>query len=356
MRHAAWVIPPLVLAAVLGLSAVTKWGRGNSLHDIIRNLYLPAWVLPSWLAPAIPAVEVALALGLLAPWRPVFAVAAVGTTALMVAYWGLIARGLTLTPRPTCGCFGRVGDHRISGRTLLRNTLLVAAAVASVAVAASAGTAWSLMGDGARGDWLWLALAILACAVTGLVVARSDVPAQPMGTDPVPVAATPPSEDDDDYVRRPTPTALLHAPDSGPITLHELSASKAQLLVFVNCYCASTREAAEAIGDWQARLAAVDVRLVFSVPIPRRTPYSLPPGTLLDHAGIATAALGLRSSPCAVLLGADGALAGGPVSGMQDIRMFVDDIEESLSEVPMDVDGGSLDASPAEERQLTSDR
>ena len=74
MRHAAWVIPPLVLAAVLGLSAVTKWGRGNSLHDIIRNLYLPAWVLPSWLAPAIPAVEVALALGLLAPWRPVFAV------------------------------------------------------------------------------------------------------------------------------------------------------------------------------------------------------------------------------------------------------------------------------------------
>ena len=56
-----------------------KWGQGESLHAIVRNLELPAWVLPAWLAPAMPGLEVALAVGLLTPWRPVFLVAAAGS-------------------------------------------------------------------------------------------------------------------------------------------------------------------------------------------------------------------------------------------------------------------------------------
>ena len=374
MRHAAWVIPPLVLAAVLALSASAQWGKGETLHTIVSNLGLPAWVLPTWLAPAIPGLEIVLALGLLTPWRPVFVPAAVGVSVLMLVYWALIARGLTLTPRPTCGCFGRVGDHRISWRTLTRNTLLVGASAASLALAASGRTVWSLLSGADRGDALWLGLAVLACAVTGLVLggAGSRGTGRADGTrDSLhPVLGLPdtlPHEggvegdfSDDgqdantDYVRTPIPSALLHDPGAGPTTLLELTARRAQLLVFVSCHCVSTGQVSHLIEGWQARLPLLDVHLVFSVPIQREVVKDpLPPGTLVDHAGLTWDALRLQEpSPSAVLLGTDGLLAGGPVSGLQDLRRLVDEIEDSLRDAPQ------LDTSAAvaAEDRLTSDR
>ena len=152
MQHAAWALAPLALAAVLGSSAITKLGRGETLRTIVRNLELPEWVLPRSLARAIPGIELVLAVCLLAPWSPVLVAASVATLGLMLVYWALIARGLTLTPRPQCGCFGQVGDQSISGRTLARNTLLVAAATATVALAVSGRTVWSLWEGGDSGD------------------------------------------------------------------------------------------------------------------------------------------------------------------------------------------------------------
>lgn len=330
MDHVAWVIVPLVLAGVLGSSAAAKAGRGSSLREIIANLRLPAWVLPGWLARAIPALELGLAVGLLAPWLPVFTVAAAGTLALVVAYWALIARGLTITPRPECGCFGRVGDHRISWRTLLRNTLLVAAAGAALGLASSGHTTWSLLSTASVGDWTWLALTTMACLVTGLVLAgaRSEPPDEEAAGPPE--AGEPPA--DDDYVRTPTPQLVLHDPTSGPVTLDELSAKRSQLLVFVNCYCVSTKEVMADIEGWHERIDPVDVRMVFSVPIAEQFVGSPPPRTLVDHRGLAWQALGLRRSPSAVLLGVDGFLAGGPVSGPVEVQEFVELVEETLRE------------------------
>lgn len=348
MHHAAWVIAPLVVAGTLGLSAATKVGKGDSLRSVIANLRLPSWVLPRWLARAIPGIEVVVAIGLVAPWVPVFAAAALAALSLMVIYWSLIARGLTITPRPTCGCFGAV-DQPISRRTLLRNTLLVAAAGAAVTLAASGRTVWSLLSDAGSGDWVWLALAVLACVVAVLVFGTAGAPATPgtgsTGAAPQPAhrhaspgddtaASVPTDEDDDDYIRVPTPELLLHDPEAGPVTLIELSAKRAQLLVFVNCYCASTSEAIADLEGWQDRLAVVDVRIVFSVPILERLTPVTPPGTLVDHRGLTWRALGLTGSPSAVLLGVDGYLAGGPVDGTADVRTFVGDVADALSEAP----------------------
>lgn len=357
MHHAAWVIPPLLAVVVLVWSGVAKLGSGASLQSIIASLRLPAWLLPSPLAQAMPAVEIALACGLLAPWLPVYAVAAVATWVLFVVYWALIARGLTITPRPTCGCFGQAGDHRISGRTLLRNTLLVLTTTAAVALAASGRTIWSLLSAFGLGEVLWVALAALAWLVVALIVAPPGSEVSGAGvlsrvTDMVRGLRGPavsdsnssvehhhddadPGPSEHDYIRAPIPAALLHAPDSGPVTLLELASTRAQLLVFVNCYCASTREAAEAVEGWQERLGFVDVHLVFSVPIPRSSPYPLPPGTLLDHAALTWTALALAGSPSAVLLGADDYLAGGPVSGMSEVAEFVDDIAAELSSLQL---------------------
>lgn len=332
MHHVAWVIAPLVLTGVLGFSAAAKAGKGGSLHGIIANLNLPAWVLPGWLARAIPAIEVVLAVGLLAPWLPVFAVAGAGTLALLVAYWGLIARGLTITPRPECGCFGQAGDHRISWRTLLRNTLLVAAAGAAVGLASSGRTMWSLLSTASAADWTWLALTTVACLVTGLVLARAR--ADEPGDDVIAPSGAGETLADDDYVRTPTPQLVLHDPGSGPVTLDELAAKRAQLLVFVNCYCVSTKEVMADIEGWHERIDLVDVRMVFSVPIAEQFVGPPPPRTLVDHRGLAWQALGLRRSPSAVLLGVDGFLAGGPVSGPVEVQEFVELVEETLGESP----------------------
>jgi len=355
MQHAAWVIAPLVLVGVLSFSALTKWGKGELLRKIVRNLNLPDRLLPVPLARAMPGIELALAAGLLTPWRATFAVASGATLLLMLAYWALIARGLTITPRPSCGCFGQAGDHQVTRRTLLRNTALVSAAAASVSVAGSGHTLWSLVSDFTSADVLWFGLAALACLVTGLVVGRFDTPAPftmtthaaaPADTSEVEAHSHSPADADaaadaaaDDYVRRATPVLLLHDPESGPVTLPELCATRAQLLVFVNCYCASTRDAIAELEGWQARLDLVDVRLVFSVPLVERALLSPPARSLVDHQGLTRQALGLTGSPSALLLGADGFLAGGPVSGADEVAAFIDDVEESLREAPALAEG-----------------
>ncbi|MFC7488098.1 MauE/DoxX family redox-associated membrane protein [Knoellia sp. CPCC 206453] len=350
MQHAAWVIAPLILIAVVGLSASTKVGKGDTLRSVIANLHLPAWVLPPWLARSIPGIEIALVVGLLSPWSPLFKVAATAALLLMLAYWALIARGLTITPRPSCGCFGEI-DQPISRRTLMRNTLLVAAAGAGVALAGSGRTVWSVVSGAGTADWLWLGLTQVACAVTALVLgAKVEVASPLVWLEPSADVAADPAvhaqhvhasevEEGDDYVRTPTPELLLHDPESGPVTLPELSAKQAQLLIFVNCYCASTTEVVALIDGWQEQLTHVDLRLVFSVPIAGRFVGNVPPGTLVDHAAVAWRRLGLEDSPSALLLGADGYLAGGPVHGIDEVREFVEDVRDALTEAVACMDG-----------------
>ena len=351
MHHAAWVVAPLVLAAVLGFSAATKIGKGELLRKIISNLRLPEWLLPAALARAVPGLELALAVGLLTPWLPVFSVAAAGVLLLMLAYWALIARGLTITPRPSCGCFGQVGDHRISWRTLMRNTILVAAATATLALASSGRTAWHLLGDGVAGDWLWLALAAMACVVTALVVMRPATPETPRAVDRTSVdPGVPP--DEEDYVRTAVPRAVVV--DRGvPVTLLELASRRAQLLVFIDCYCHSSQVVATDLPQWSARMPAIDVRLVFSIPHDPATRFGEVADPLLDHAGLAWEALGLTTSPSAVLLGADGMLAGGPGAGLEEVQQFVADIEVELAGAAIP-ETGQPQLVP--EEQVTSDR
>lgn len=352
MQHVAWIVAPLVLIAVLGFSASAKFRQGESLRSIIANLRLPLSILPPWLAKAIPAIELALCVGLLAPWAPVFLVFALATLVLVVVYWLLIAKGMTITPRPSCGCFGKAGDHRISGRTLLRNTLLVGCAGAAVALAASGRTVWTLLGKADAGDWIWLGLAVVACVVTGLVLGGST-PAPAVAPTPAPApqqahdADVALAEDGDDgYVRQITPNTVLIDPSTGPITLRELSMQRAQLLIFVNCYCGPTHEMTNSFPGWIERLPALDVRMVFSTDYRAEAFANPPERPLVDHAAVTWQALGIQRSPGAVLLGADGYLAGGPVHG-NEIPEFVADIEEQLNEAGVAIPGEVVEKTEA---------
>ena len=240
--------------------------------------------------------------------------------------------------------------------------------MASTALAASGRTVWSLLGGADRGDGLWLAFGALACVVTGLVLGGSAAPRPaaaatapgPGGAGPAAFPGDVEDGDDDEYARAPTPSAVLHRPDRGPVTLLELSRRRAQLLVFVNCYCASTKAAMADLDVWNARLNQVDVRIVFSVPIAEKFVGPPPSGTLLDHAGLVWTSLGLTRSPSAVLLGVDGYLAGGPVGGSDEVRAFIDDVGDALQEVPdppaVVPAADDADPAPAESDPVTSGR
>ena len=84
---------------------------------------------------------------------------------------------------------------------------------------------------------------------------------------------------------------------------------------------------------WAQTLPQLEVRLLSSLK-PESLPEEIRPdgAVAYDHAGLAQKALELSGSPVAVLLGADGLLAGGPVHGVAEIEQFVADIAEQLGE------------------------
>ena len=90
---------------------------------------------------------------------------------------------------------------------------------------------------------------------------------------------------------------------------------------------------------WRERLPQLEVRLLSSMK-PETLPDDLRPdgAVAYDHAGVAQRALALNGSPTAVLLGADGLLAGGPVEGVAEIEQFVADIADQLAGAALAVD------------------
>jgi hypothetical protein len=87
--------------------------------------------------------------------------------------------------------------------------------------------------------------------------------------------------------------------------------------------------------DYVSRLGPVEVSTVFTEPLD-----SLPETMLANGIpawfDIESGATGTFANgrPSAVLLGADGSLAGGPVLGASDVAMFVDDIVAELDAAP----------------------
>lgn len=119
----------LVLAVVFAWAGISKLGARARTARTFRALGLPA---AASLAVAVPAVELALAIGLvLAPgW------AAAGALALLAAFSVFLARAVRAGVDVGCGCFGSAGDDPVSYVELLRNGLLGIAALLALATPA----------------------------------------------------------------------------------------------------------------------------------------------------------------------------------------------------------------------------
>ena len=345
----AFLLAPLTLIAVLVLSAIPKLRGPDSFISAVGLLRLPRFLRRRWFARALPAAELALALALLSPWSWLFSTAACACVALFLGYWAIIARALTFSPRPSCGCFGKIGNHTVSARTLARNSLLLVFAAATFALAVSGSSVFELLSSADLADLLWVAMAAMIAVLVWLIVGGAPTEAEsPIGA-PAPARAgggqTEPGTQNgvdsgatngdapDEYEARPFPLTTVQLPDGGIRTLHELTITGPRLLLAVNCACSPTLDVIGRIPKWTEEIPKVGIELMSHL-----TPKQLHDaagfeGSLYDHAGSTWAALGLEQSPAAVLLGADGQIAGGPVYGTQEIGTFVEDIALALAEI-----------------------
>lgn len=312
----------LTLAAVLVTSGVAKVRDRRATRDAFDALRVPAVLPADALAPALPWCEIALGVLLLvAPGGWLVPVAAT-TVALMLAYTWLVARALGFDEPVTCSCFGSLGRHAVDRLTLARNVLLCVLAATALWLALDGGSAPSALRDLDTGGW-WALLATAAAATVAVLVSGGG-------------ASTPVADEDLlDYERQATPYGALTLHDGTTASLAELTATQARLLVVLNPGCGPCVRVAERLDEWAAALhPAVGVVAVHPDESSARAQSLHSP-----QLGAWEPELNIRrvfsvGTPSAVLLGADGFLAGGPVAGEKSVTAFVAEVLEAVAEQP----------------------
>jgi hypothetical protein len=318
---APFVVPPLLLVAVLLVSAVAKLRDPHDTASVFDKLQLPR-LLTTLRGPVLlPYGELAVAAALLLLPGGWYVAAATLALLLFTAYVVVVARALGFGYPLLCGCFGQLGLGWITRQTLVRNVVLLAVAVVTFVDSwRGDGVLQRLVGLGDQA-W-WLAGVALAVVTTALVVREGKPPRY-----------VPPEEYADTYVAQPIPYTVLDGP-GGPGSVWALSDSAARLLVFADLSggAAEAGEVVARLPGWAEALAPVEVHLVgrgewahLAAAYPE-----LADRLLGDPDGDTALRMRVFALPGAVLLGTDRLLAGGPVTGVEEIDDLVDAAAQEL--------------------------
>jgi hypothetical protein len=322
----ALAIAPAILAVVLVVSAVGKLRSPAASAQAFTALKVPRPLNAPVVVTALPWVEVVLGVALVTLGGWVGLVVSIAVLVLFAAYLALVVRARGFAADVDCACFGSVGPGRITTLTVWRNAWLLALAILSVVLASSGVALLSRVIEGTT-PWQWLLAAAAAALTALLVIGLPSEPAEVSSPEAVAELAV----EEGDYLRVRTPALPMTLGDGSTTHLRQLSAQRPQLLVYVSEGCASCTDVIEAVPGWRDELSMLDVRLVL-----RRDPgstalsSSVEPMTLHDTEGLLNETFDMRGTPSALLLGADGLLAGGPVIGAVDVVGFVDDIRLEL--------------------------
>lgn len=315
----------LTLSAVLLTSGVAKLRDARATQDAFVALRVPS-VLPAGpSAAALPWVEIVLAVLLLVSPTAVAWLPAAAVLLLMLVYTALIARALRFEEPVSCSCFGSIGSHDVGPRTLARNVLLSALAALVLWYVADGGSAPAAFGELGAAGW-WALLATASAVAVALLVAA-----------PAPGSSDRPSDVDAellDYERQPIPYGVLRRLDGRTLTLNEAAATQARLLIVLNANCGPCVRTAEQVDAWAQRLSPViGVIVVYA-------DEAAAVGQVGHSSDLSTwepdwnvRRVFALAPPSAVLLGADGFLAGGPVSGEREVFELVDAVLAEISGV-----------------------
>ena len=320
---AAALVVVLTLSVVLLVSGAAKLRDRQATQDAFIALRVPAVVPAGPSAAALPWVEIVLAVLLLAAPAGFAWVPAAAVLLLMLAYTAVIARALRFDEPVTCSCFGGIGRHDVGPQTLGRNLLLSALAALVLWYAADGGSAPGAVGDLGAAGW-WALLATVASVTVALLIAgqsSGEASARPADLD---LELT-------EYERQPIPYGVLKRPDGDSLTLTEAASTQARLVVVLNISCGPCVRIAEKVDEWARRLSpAIGVLVVYP-----DEPSAL--ASIGHSRDLSTwePDLNVRrvfglTPPSVVLLGADGFLAGGPVSAEHRVVELVEAVMDEV--------------------------
>lgn len=319
----------LILIGVLVVSGVAKLRTPDDAAGW-EAMGVPAGLRREWLIRFHPIGELVLAAALLLLGGALGIAAAVVAVLLFAAYLAMVWRARRQTPDASCACFGE--RRPITGRTLLRNAWLVLLALIS-AVTIGAQPLWGGVAVLAVALWPWT-VALAAVAVTFVLVQEKGSESAEAVSGPGALAPTAIGSEGEpeDYLRSRTPAVPVQLGDGTTVTLRELSAREPVLLLAVSEGCGSCTPVIESVERYRELLPEVSVRfLLRSDPEGSTLTSAEEPQTLHDASRYVSATFAdAWMTPSAILLGADGLLAGGPVSGAPQVAEFVEDIYESL--------------------------
>ncbi len=307
---APFVVPTLLLAAVLLVSALAKLGDTDATADAIVSLRLPRALVTMRVPRILPWLELLLAAGLLLGPRPGYAAAAAAALALVAAYLVVLARALTFAEPVSCACFGRLTLGEITRLTVVRNAVLVLLAAAALVDALRHGSVLARLGDLDGTGGTWVGMAALSASVTALVLHAGR--AEPRGG----ASSLAPA------MTRPAPIVGTVVTRAGErVTLGGLAESAPRLLVFLSLTCGSCLRVLDRLPGFVADTPWIATHAVLaSDAAARQVPETLEP--LVDPHGALRAALGVRS-PCAVLLDGDARPADGPAVGFDEVTALL---------------------------------
>jgi hypothetical protein len=316
---APFVVPPLLLIAVLVVSGVAKLRVPDDTASVFRKLRLPAFLERMQAPRMLPFGELVLAAMLLVLPAGWYVVATTLALALFALYLVVVVRALGFGEPIRCGCFGRLGLGWITRQTVVRNSVLLAVAAITWVDSWRGDAVLPRLADARSDAWWWLGAVLLAMLVTALVVRAGRVPAVPHASD------------DDAYVAAPVPYLVVDGP-TGPVSLWTLSDAAARLLVFWDPRARATAGLPERLPEWRRLLAPVQVHLVTQSEWAQAVEVvpHLSADLLGDPEGEVRRRLATWRVPSAVLVGTDRLLAGGPAGGVDEIEELVEAAAEEL--------------------------
>lgn len=312
---------PLIASAVFIASAVAKLRRPDDLAGW-AELGVPRSFRKTWLLRIHPWAELLLGVALAVLGGVLGFLAGVTAVAVMTAYLWLVVRVHRRADDASCSCFG--ARRPVTSLTIFRNAWLLLVTAGTTAVIWM-NPLWGGAVLAGAADTLWI-VGLAVAAVTATVILWPD------GAEaPAPAPATAGDADDLDYIRTRTPAVPVTLADGTTQNLRELAAHRPLLLLAVSETCGACVPVIEGAPRWRELLPEVEIRLLLSLPSDTsRLTERTEPQSLHDVNGFVRSSIEEWATPTAVLLGADGLLAGGPVTGDRSVEAFVGDIYESL--------------------------
>lgn len=335
MMTAWWLTTTASLAAVFIVSGLGKAVAPASVEATFTALRVPGVFNRAVVRRVFPWAEVFLGAALLLTGGVGFAAVAGLSLLLTVVYLTLIVAALRRPEPVSCGCFGARAAP-VRRRTVWRNLALVLAAAAVLAFGGHRPW-WEVVLTHPQAVLGALPVVLLGALLwwdLGSRAQRGDATAE--------VVSATADDRSPEYMRQPIPRVLLRRglqgdgvleADSARVSLRQLSSAQPVLLVRLSSECRSCRKV---IADWdemqQRMVPRVTMLPVFGAgdPEPPHIGSLTAEEYLVDVHGEFDAVFDAAGTPWAVLLGADGWLAGGPESGRAGIDQMIGEIVEAI--------------------------